>query len=682
MPILSRVARVVVIVAAGFLMMVSIGTHRAAAQDDKEQPKVQPSAERAKPTAEEMESWRRKILKVRTPKEEGCFTADYPDAGWREITCKTPPHKLYLPRRRGGVRTEQVGGTSRVDFVPVVTGDMTESEGSFDSVTGVSSECEVQCTGAGGSCPTNPSCSGEPSDIFSLQLNTNTAFNAQACNSSSLKGTNPITSCQAWEQFVYGQEGTCSGCLEGVFIQDWIINYGPLGTSCPSPTASAATCSANGGVVSGQWCSFQFASTDPVYCVINGPGAATPPTEAIGSLDQLKLTGDTAGGGMTKDSATFWEGGTPYKATGGNYFSDLGTWWKQSEFNVFGDGGGSEAVFNSGVTIHVRTGVLSGTTSGPDCADTSFTGESNNLTLGNTAPTPVKENMPALLFWESFPAPSGGSATCSDATSVGDTHMTTFDGLYYDFQSSGDYVLLEAPDFTVHARLASGAPTWPDASVNKGIATKMGKTVVEVYVQPNRLLIDGKARTLADGKSVLLSTGVQVTRHGSSYHITSESGNSVLASINSNPSMSWINTTVGLGRSPSTEAHGLLGNPTGDGHKLFTSKGVLLNEPVSFDDLYKIYGDSWRVPAGKSLFAAPTTIKPGNPVKPLFAKDLTPAQSAHALAVCKAAGISNQDLLDSCVLDTSVLNDDKAVKVFVHALPPRHVIKPIKVVAR
>jgi len=635
---------------------------------------------RPAPTKDEMESWRRTLLKVPTQKK-GCFTAKYPDNEWTEVPCSEPPHKLYPPRRPGNVRIFQVGGSSQADFISVgngptlgSTGPISEAEGSFDSMSNVTSECMVQCPNQ--ICPANPSCTGQISNAFSLQLNTDTFTGTSVCNSSTLKG-NATTPCEGWEQFVYGQPGTCSGCIDGAFIQYWIINWGPPGTSCPSPAASAATCNANGGVVSGQWCAFQFASTDPVYCVINSPNSNTKMTaEPINLWDELKVTGDAAHGAITSDSITLWEGSTPYKATGGNYFPDLDTQWTQAEFNIFGDGGGSEAVFNNNASMEVRNGVISSGTNGPGCAVTSFTGESNNLTLNTTPPSAVKGNMPALLWTQVLPAPSG-TATCADATSVGDTHITTFDGLYYDFQASGDFVMVEAPGFTIQTRQASGAPTWPNAAVNKSIAVQMGSTVIEVDVDPNRLLIDHKTATVASGKPVLLPTGVQVTLWDGAYIITDNQGNSVSATQNSNGALSWINVTVGLGRTPSAQARGLLGNPAGNAHQLFAANGTLLNEPVSFTDLYNTYGESWRVPAGRSLFTAVSTIKPGIPSKPFFAQDLAPAQAAKALATCKAAGITNQALLDSCTLDTAVLNNEKAAKVFMIVRQPIHIVRPI-----
>jgi hypothetical protein len=108
--------------------------------------------------------------------------------------------------------------------------------------------------------------------------------------------------------------------------------------------------------------------------------------------------------------------------------------------------------------------------------------------------------------------------------------LTTFDGLYYDFQASGDFVLAQGgSDFVVQTRQASGAPTWPNAAVNKAVATQMGKTRVAVYIEPTRLVVDGVANELADSKTILLPTGVQISRHGNLYVISSENGDSVRA---------------------------------------------------------------------------------------------------------------------------------------------------------
>src|SRR6185503_21050519 len=115
---------------------------------------------------------------------------------------------------------------------------------------------------------------------------------------------------------------------------------------------------------------------------------------------------------------------------------------------------------------------------------------------------------PAVIFTESI---AGGSpSNCAAATTVGDAHMTTLSGLLYDFQATGDFELLQTKSgFDVQARQVSGAPTWPDASVNSAIATRVGKVAVAVCLAPQRVFVDGKPLALRD-KLVLLPDGTQI----------------------------------------------------------------------------------------------------------------------------------------------------------------------------
>jgi hypothetical protein len=200
----------------------------------------------------------------------------------------------------------------------------------------------------------------------------------------------------------------------------------------------------------------------------------------------------------------------------------------------------------------------------------------------------------------------------------------------------------------------------------------MDKTRVAVYVEPDRLVIDGRTENLADGKDLLLPTGVQVSRRGNLYAISSENGNTVRAMLNG----VYIDTHVGLGHG-AQQPRGLLGNSNRNANQLVTSNGLVLKAPVAFIDLYHSYADSWRVQPNQSLFTEATTIRAGIPEKLFFASHLNPQDRARALAICKANHITNQTLLDACTLDTAVLKDEAAARVFVHTLPPRVVIKPV-----
>ena len=603
------------ILAALALSLLSIGTLKAAAtQDPPPQAKTKArqgtiGGVKRPPIVLLRETWRRSMVQTARPKK-GCFTATFPETKWREVQCVTPEPVPFGPKR--GARPFSVGNGT--DFSAQVTGNTSAAEGSFENVVGVTSE-----TGGG------------TANKYSLQLNTN-LFSTTTCAGAA----NPAT-CQGWEQFIYS-----SVTLGKILIQYWLLGYN---NPCPAG-----------------WNSDNAGS-----CFVNNAMAMPIAVQPITSLSQMTLNGDIT------DQVTLTVGGTMFTAPGDNHFPDLTNGWRVSEFNVFGDASATpSADFNAGSTMDVRTRVNSGMgATPPTCDGTGFTFEGNNLTIV-TAPAVINDvNWPSIVFTQSNNAPT--PASCDNADSIGDTHLKTFAGLYYDFQASGDFVLAQdGPDFLVQARQASGAPTWPNASLNKGIAMQMGKTRVAIYVEPNRLLIDGRPEDVADGKDLLLPTGVQISRRGNLYVISSENGNNVRAVLNG----AYIDAHVGLGHG-AQQPRGLLGNPNRNVNQLATASGAVLAAPVAFADLYHGYADSWRVQPNQSLFTEATTIRPGIPGKLFFANHLNPQERARALATCRAARITSKTLLDACMLDTVVFNNEGAARVFVHAPPPRAVIKPV-----
>jgi hypothetical protein len=478
----------------------------------------------------------------------------------------------------------------------------------------------------------------------------------------------PSDRCQGWEQFVYPSGG-------GGGIQYWLLDFGPAGTSCPAP--KGASCLPNSVSTDG-WCPFQFTSTGPVFCVVNAPSATAAPGEPITSLPNLKLTGSAAGanGATTDEIAVTVSNGQPFTANGNNSFPDMGSQWQEVEFNVFGDGNSDQAVFASGTTLVVRTAVNSGVTTGPGCDLRSFTGESNNLNLVNTAPAAATGSLPALVFKETN-AVQSPVASCADATSIGDTHLTTFDGVHYDFQASGDFVLAQLGDeFIVHTRqaLAVTDPNWiQNATINKAVATQMGKDHVELYIWPARLVVNGRPANLASGRTLSLANGARVSLRGNVYSIVSPEGDSVTATLNNNGKNTWMDVVVGLRRSSAHATRGLLGSPAGNGLDLKLADGTVLRA-VSFTDIYHNFADGWRVAQGKSLLAASPEVRITTPVKPFFASDLDEKTSARARATCVAAGVVAPVLLEDCVLDVAILGDGTAAKVYTFKIPPRTVL--------
>jgi hypothetical protein len=122
----------------------------------------------------EREAWHQAMLNIPRPAET-CSAVSYPEQQWREVPCETAPDGAFA--RDMSVRPEIVGGIGLDLTFVVANGTIAEGEGSFDKVTGVTSED-----------------SNGVRNSFSLQLNTN-VFTTKTCGSH--KG------CQGWVQFIY-----------------------------------------------------------------------------------------------------------------------------------------------------------------------------------------------------------------------------------------------------------------------------------------------------------------------------------------------------------------------------------------------------------------------------------------------------------------------------------------------
>jgi hypothetical protein len=285
-------------------------------------------------------TWNATIARTPVP-HEGCFTAHFPSTTWKEVACGTAPAVPYIPRSGSGGGAQTVGNGH--DYAAVVSGAMSAAVGSFPTVSGLKTEKD----------------DGVAND-YSLQLNSNFISGSPACDGAS----NP-SKCLAWEQFVYA-----SGYDEA-FMQYWLINYN---TTCPSG-----------------WNSY---SGD---CYKNSKSVNVP-LQVITQLKYLMLTGKAVASG--NDTLTLTTKSDAYSTTGKDSVVYLVDGWNASEFNVVGDGGGSEADFNSGTSLTVQIDLTDGKTSAPTCASNDgTTGETNNLDLGKC--TASGGSTPSISFTES-----------------------------------------------------------------------------------------------------------------------------------------------------------------------------------------------------------------------------------------------------------------------------------------
>jgi hypothetical protein len=607
-------------------------------------PQTPPKASPKKPTAtaaaaaeeqvspeekKQRKDWNDSMLRKAAPKK-GCFNAAYPSTEWKEVPCVKAPNIPMVPRR--GPRPFVVGNTNDIS-AGAPSGFIIQAIGHFENISNLTSE-----TGLIGN-------SGTPvNDAYTLQINTN-QFTSPACAGS------PNPNCKGWEQFVHFNNGSAGAA----FIQYWLIKYN---ATCP---------------IGQNWTQFSFNASTDIYCYKNDSGGAVGvPNQPIANIGNWTLTGTAT---STGDSVAMSTGANVYTRNGDNAVG-APNGWTAAEFNIFGAGGssagGGQANFNNGASVNTRTEIIYGGNAAPNCLAQGFTGETNNFSFGPTSPSATAPG-PAVIFEESIAG--GATSDCAAAVTIGDTHLRTFNGLFYDFQAAGDFTLAEVDrEFSVQTRQVSGAPTWPNATVNKAVAARFGTTKVAVCLAPREsneaagIHVDGKLTPVEDGKTLELPGGVGIARRGNVYQITSEGGDSVRATVNSG----WIDVAVGLGRWPSA-VHGLIANANGNVNQIETRDGVVLTNPFSFDDLYHRFADSWRVSGEASMLSACNTekvIEVGIPKRLFYAKDLEPGIREKAQGVCTGAGVKPGPLLEACTLDVAVIGQDAAAKVFVDALPP------------
>lgn len=211
----------------------------------------------------------------------------------------------------------------------------------------------------------------------------------------------------------------------------------------------------------------------------------------------------------------------------------------------------------------------------------------------------------------------------TDATAVGDPHITTVDGLHYDFQSAGEFVALrDADGMELQLRTTPVSTATPltdpnsgltsGVSINTALAARVGdhRVTYQPDISPGAtsgapvLRVDGVLTTPpADGLD--LGGGGSVSSTGNGIQIDFPDGTTVNAtsSLWSYYNVWWLHISVFH-----TPAHeGIMGaRSNGSWLPRLSDGSTLGNMPASlhdrYVDLYVKFADSWRVTDSTSLF--------------------------------------------------------------------------------
>ena len=282
------------------------------------------------------------------------------------------------------------------------------------------------------------------------------------------------------------------------------------------------------------------------------------------------------------------------------------------------------------------------------------------------------------------------------AANEGDPHITTTQGINYDFQSSGEFIALRGDGLEIQTRqTAIGTTFFPGpngytglatcVSLNTAVATQVGKH--RITYQPKldgvpdpsglELRVDG-ALTALGANGINLGSGGHIVKSavGNGIEIDYPNGTTLIVTPGWWTSQSKWYLNVDVYHTTATEGiMGALANGSWlpalpDGSSL-GPKPVALND--RYTELYDKFADAWRVTDKTSLFeyapgksTADYTLKnwpkQDAPCEVPEEKPVEPLKPEIAQLLCR--GITDKGRRNSCVFDVTVTGEPGFAKTY------------------
>jgi VCBS repeat-containing protein len=274
-----------------------------------------------------------------------------------------------------------------------------------------------------------------------------------------------------------------------------------------------------------------------------------------------------------------------------------------------------------------------------------------------------------VLPEEPPPPPPGGES----GSAWGDPHFVSWDGLYYDMQGWGEFVLARATageTFEVQVRTRPWVPG-AQVTIVEAVAVAIGDHEVMLHLDGS-LFVDGVATTLAAGGDPLVLTGnVRLYHQADGRFVFSDNDTfeQVIVDGVGTGTGGYLNVTPRIAAGRADAMEGLLGDNDGNSaNDIQLADGTVLAQPVNLFDLYGLFADDWRVTDATSLFTYGLGESTADfqvlnfPPVPLRIADLPTALVAAAAAQVAAAGITDPFLAEAAILDILLTGNDAFIQ--------------------
>ncbi len=282
------------------------------------------------------------------------------------------------------------------------------------------------------------------------------------------------------------------------------------------------------------------------------------------------------------------------------------------------------------------------------------------------------------------PTPPTPCPDCVPAKSTGDPHLYTFDRRYYEFQAVGEFVLVKSNDGQIEVQTRQipwvevSSPALANlASVNSAVAAQLGGERVGIYAnRSSQLWVNGEPQILPLGSSLDLASGGKVFRFpgrgSSTYFLLWPTQELLQVDVLSRS----VDVTFHLALNRRGQVSGLLGDFNGNWRDDIRARSgeLFARNPIRFEELYRGFGDSWRVSPAESLFDYAPGESTATFTDPSFPKgviELTPEQEQSAEAICRVKGVRDELLLRACILDVAVTGQADFAEAFTEVEPPQ-----------